>query len=216
MFGLNTMNKMHPLDKLISDDSLWLLEAIVAFVDYPYKRMLVMLIKYKELMSILNSLNDKNYISNCGFDCHPKSTEDMINDMCKFMPGDFSSSIQNMSKMMNMMNAMNAASNDSSGNNSNNPFSVNFNNMNDINKMSEMIKMFNMSAATKNNSSSTSDYEKASQLYDEFMNNSHDNDTYSNNIPPDYDGDIRDKSNNSSGESDSLYESVLNILDNEQ
>lgn len=201
MFGLNTMNKMHPLDKLISDDSLWLLEAIVAFVDYPYKRMLVMLIKYKELMSILNSLNDKNYISNCGFDCHPKSTEDMINDMCKFMPGDFSSSIQNMSKMMNMMNAMNAASNDSSGNNSNNPFSVNFNNMNDINKMSEMIKMFNMSAATKNNSSSTSDYEKASQLYDEFMNNSsHEDDTYSNN----------------KNESDSLYESVLNILDNEQ
>ena len=86
MFGLNTMNKMHPLDKLISDDSLWLLEAIVAFVDYPYKRMLVMLIKYKELMSILNSLNDKNYISNCGFDCHPKSTEDMINDMCRTHP----------------------------------------------------------------------------------------------------------------------------------
>ena len=208
MFGFNTMNKMHPLDKLISDDSLWLLEAIVAFVDYPYKRMLVMLIKYKELMSILNSLNDKSYISSCGFDCHPKCTEDMINDMCKFMPGDFSSSIQNMSKMMNMMNAMNsmnAASNDSPGNNSNNPFSMNFNNMNDINRMSEMIKMFNMSAATQNNSSSTSDYEKASKLYDEIMHNySIKDDTYHNN-----------ESRSSDDNSGSLYESVLNILDNE-
>ncbi len=172
MFGLNAMNRIHPLDKLITDDSLWLLESMVAFVDYPFKRMLVMLIKYKELMSILNCLDDRGYISKCGFDCHPKNSEDMINDMCNFMPGDFSSSIKNMNKMMSMMNAMNSMNNDCQ----------NHGNFND--------SFFNPFSATQDNPSTSEDIKEANSYY-------------------------RDESDNSSNSSSGgLYESVLNILDN--
>ncbi len=149
MFGLNTMNRIHPLDKLITDDSLWLLESMVAFVDYPFKRMLVMLIKYKELMSILNCLDDRGYISKCGFDCHPKNSEDMINDMCNFMPGDFSSSIKNMNKMMSMMNAMNSM------NNSDSQDSYNFSD-----------SFFNAASAAHDNSDSNS----SEGLYESVLN----------------------------------------------
>ena len=189
MFGLNTMNKIHPLDNLITDDSLWLLEAIVAFVDYPYKRMLVMLIKYKELMSILNTLNDRNYISSCGFDCHPKSTEDMLSDICKFMPGDFSSSLKNMNKMMNMMNVMNTMKDSPMG---------------DLNDADNKVPP----DSEHKYESFNSDYEKASRYYDEFINKAMENDNPTNNSK------ASDKSSNDNSES--LYDSVLNILDNNE
>ena len=161
MFGLNAMNKVHPLDKLITDDSLWLLEAVVAFVDYPFKRMLVMLIKYKEVMSILNCLDDRNYISDCGFDCHPKCTEDMINDMCKFMPGDFSSTIKNMNKMMNMMNTMNSMNMTTAANEGDNF----------TNNLSHLFNT-NNSDASKNtlNESNTTDSSDGESLYDSIIN----------------------------------------------
>ncbi len=103
----------HPLDNLIQDDSLFLLEAMVPFVDYQYKKPLVLYIKYKELTAIMKCLDNRPYIAECGFDCHPKSTEDMITDMCRFLPGNYSNSIKQMKQMMKMMEVMNM--NDSSG-----------------------------------------------------------------------------------------------------
>ena len=217
MFGLNAMNKVHPLDKLITDDSLWLLESVVAFVDYPFKRMLVMLIKYKELMSILNCLNNKSFISECGFDCHPKNSDDMIMDMCKFMPGEYAATIHNMKNMMNMMNVMNS-NNDSNSDYSNMNFSNNgMNNINPADLMKAMNIMNKMNNSGNTNSSSNmnnaqnmndmnytdgidkpnstniySDYDRASRLYDDMM------------------------SDNNPDKDDSLYDSVLNILNNEQ
>ena len=100
--------RIHPLDKLITDDSLFLLEAMVPFIEFPYKKMLILFIKYRELISILKCLDDKDYLSSCGFDCHPKSTEDMINDMCGFLPENVSGSIKQMKQMMGMMDMMNS------------------------------------------------------------------------------------------------------------
>lgn len=105
---MGQISKFHPLDKLIADDSLFLLEALVPFIDYPYKKMLVFFIKYKELMSIMNSLNDRSYISSCGFDCHPKNTEEMLAGMCDFLPGNISDSMRQMKQMMSMMEVMNS------------------------------------------------------------------------------------------------------------
>ena len=104
---MNQNSRIHPLDKLIYDDSLFFLEAMVPFVEYPYKKPLVLFIKYRELMSIMKSLDNKNYISSCGFDRHPTTTEEMLADMCSFLPGNISSSMQQMKQMMSMMEMMN-------------------------------------------------------------------------------------------------------------
>lgn len=116
----------HPLDKLISDQSLFLLEALVPFIDYPYKKMLVLFIKYRELMSIMNSLNDRDFISSCGFDCHPKNTEEMLINMCDFLPGNITSSMKQMKQMMSMMEMMNSMPQNTS-NTTNDSFSFNNN-----------------------------------------------------------------------------------------
>lgn len=100
----------HPLDKLINDNSLLFLEAMVPFVDMKMKRLLIIYIKYKELTILLNNLNDGGLIEKCGFNCTPNSTEDVINSLCTVMPEDFSSSIGNTMQMLNMMQAMNGLS----------------------------------------------------------------------------------------------------------
>lgn len=134
---MNHNSRIHPLDKLISDDSLFFLEAMVPFVEYPYKKPLVLFIKYRELMSIMKSLDNKDYISSCGFDCHPKTTEEMLSDMCSFLPGNISSPMQQMKQMMSMMEMMNMTQENNQDSNSLSsmfsPFSTNptFNNSND-------------------------------------------------------------------------------------
>lgn len=134
---MNHNSRIHPLDKLISDDSLFFLEAMVPFVEYPYKKPLVLFIKYRELMSIMKSLDNKDYISSCGFDCHPKTTEEMLSDMCRFLPGNISSSMQQMKQMMSMMEMMNMTQENNQDSNSLSsmfsPFSTNptFNSSND-------------------------------------------------------------------------------------
>lgn len=107
--------RIHPLDRLISDDSLFMLEAIIPFVDLPTKRLLAVFIKYKELTSILSSLSNPTYISECGFDCHPKSTDDMLEGICQFMPDDFRHTINQMKQMKGMMDIMDAMSDSKPG-----------------------------------------------------------------------------------------------------
>ena len=98
----------HPLDKLINDNSLIMLEAMVPFVDFKMKRFLIIYIKYRELSLLLNSLNNEQYVNICGFNCSDCSGEDMLQKLCAIMPQDVSESIANAKKMMTMMQAMNA------------------------------------------------------------------------------------------------------------
>ena len=51
---MDTIKRSHPLDNLIKDDSLYLLEMLVPFIDFPYKKLLVLFIKYKELTELMN------------------------------------------------------------------------------------------------------------------------------------------------------------------
>lgn len=104
---MDTKQRFHPLDRLIVDDSLFFLEAMVPFVDYQFKKLLVLFIKFRELNSIMKCLDDRSYISKCGFDCKPNSAEDMISNMCNFLPGDYASSFKQMKQMMSMMEMVN-------------------------------------------------------------------------------------------------------------
>lgn len=122
---MDKIQRIHPLDKLIKDDSLFMLEALVPFVDYRFKKLLILYIKYKEITALLDSFAKPGYISECGFDCHPKSTEDFISGICNFLPGDFSTilnqvkQMQQMQGMMNMMNSMNMNQSENTENNFN-------------------------------------------------------------------------------------------------
>ena len=104
---MNSLKRTHPLDILIPDNSLSLLEALVPFVDYSLKKPLVLFIKYRELAAIMQSLNNIEYISNCGFNCKPKNNDDFISNILKFMPDDYASSFSQMKQMMSMFEMMN-------------------------------------------------------------------------------------------------------------
>ena len=101
------MERPHPLDKLIRDDSLCIMETLVPFIDYPYKRLFILFIKYREITSILECLEDKKYITNCGFDCHPKTTEEMIENICSHMPSDITSKLNQMKQMLKSFELVN-------------------------------------------------------------------------------------------------------------
>lgn len=98
----------HPLDQLIHDDSLFFLEAMIPFVDYSYKKPLILLIKYQEIRALMQCFDHPDYVASCGFDCHPESSEEMMECMCRFLPGDFAGNIKNMQQMLKMMQVMQA------------------------------------------------------------------------------------------------------------
>jgi len=139
-FNLN----FHPLDNLIKDKTSFWLEALVPFVDYKYKKYLILYIKYKEITAIMSALDDIAYVESQGFNCKARSIDDVINGLAGFMPRDFSENIKQMKNMIDMMNLMNTM--DSGGYNldglnsmfsTNNPTSSNNNNLNDFNSSME-------------------------------------------------------------------------------
>lgn len=98
----------HPLDQLIRDDSLFFLEAMIPFVDYAYKKPLILLIKYQEIRALMQCFDHPDYVASCGFDCHPESSEEMMECMCRFLPGDFAGNLKSMQQMLKMMQVMQA------------------------------------------------------------------------------------------------------------
>ena len=55
---MNQIPHSHPLDKLISDDRLFLLEAILPFVEGPMRMPLVIYLKMMELQQIMRVINN--------------------------------------------------------------------------------------------------------------------------------------------------------------
>lgn len=102
-FNLN----FHPLDNLIKDKTTFWLEALVPFIDYKYKKYLILYIKYKEITAILNALEDISFVESCGFNCKAHSIDEVINGLAGFMPKDFSDNIKQMKSMIDMMSIMN-------------------------------------------------------------------------------------------------------------
>lgn len=113
---MGQMQRIHPLDRLVGDDSLFLLEAMIPFVDNNAKKILVIIVKMREINLIMNSLNNPSLLSECGFDCHPQSTDDFISDLCRFMPDEVRNNINQMQQMMGMMKLFNAMDSNSTCN----------------------------------------------------------------------------------------------------
>lgn len=101
----------HPLDILINDNSLIMLEAMVPFVDYRLKKLLVIYIKYREFTLIMNNLNDIKFIDGCGFNKSADSTEDMVDVLLSTLSPDAAANISSARKMLSMMQAMEGLNN---------------------------------------------------------------------------------------------------------
>ena len=100
-------NFRHPLDNLIRDDRLFIMEAIIPFVDDNMKAPLAMYIKFMELKAILEALRDPGYVNSCGLHKDINNQDDIFSSLanCGLM-GD-KDQLDNMKKAMNMMNMMN-------------------------------------------------------------------------------------------------------------
>ena len=74
-------NFHHPLDNLIKDDRLFIMEAILPFVDDRMKAPLAMYIKIMELQTILNALRDTNYVNSCGLHKDINNQDDILSSL---------------------------------------------------------------------------------------------------------------------------------------
>ena len=126
---------LHPLDNLIKDDRLFMLEALIPFVDDSMKAPIAMYIKITELRLILIALKDKNLVSSCGLCKDINNQEDILSSLCSMGFPDAKASFDNIKKAMSMasaMEAMNGKPDCHMGSNTN--YSDNTNNENEDNE----------------------------------------------------------------------------------
>lgn len=105
---MNQIPHSHPLDKLISDDRLFLLEAILPFVDGPMRMPLVIYLKMMELQQIMRVINNQSYIRQCDFNRDLHNQNDILASLAQCGFPDIADHMKNMQQAMNMMQAMNA------------------------------------------------------------------------------------------------------------
>lgn len=98
----------HPLDKLISDDRLFLLEAILPFIDGPMRMPLVIYLKTMELQQIMRVINNQSYVRQCDFNRDFHNQNDILASLAQCGFPDIADQMKNMQQAMNMMQVMNA------------------------------------------------------------------------------------------------------------
>ena len=82
---MNQIPHSHPLDKLISDDRLFLLEAILPFVEGPMRMPLVIYLKMMELQQIMRVINNQSYIRQCDFNRDLHNQNDILKDFVFYL-----------------------------------------------------------------------------------------------------------------------------------
>lgn len=97
----------HPLDKLINDDKLFLLETMIPFVDERMKAPLAMYIKIMELQLILRGFRSYSYVYQCGLCRDINNQDDVLATLAGCGFGDIAGQMNQLKSMMNMMNIMN-------------------------------------------------------------------------------------------------------------
>ena len=105
---MNQIPHSHPLDKLISDDRLFLLEAILPFVEGPMRMPLVIYLKMMELQQIMRVINNQSYIRQCDFNRDLHNQNDILTSLAQCGFPDIADQMKNMQQAMNMMQVMNA------------------------------------------------------------------------------------------------------------
>ena len=102
-------NFRHPLDNLIHDDRIFMLEAILPFVSDRLKAPLAMYIKIMELQTILSSLQDKECMARCGLHKDINNQDDILSSLADCGFEDVKGKFVNLKKMLDVMKMMESA-----------------------------------------------------------------------------------------------------------
>lgn len=102
-------NFHHPLDNLIKDNRLFMLEAILPFVDDGMKAPLAMYIKLMELQLIMKAFSDRNYVNSCGLHKDINNQEDILSSLSGCGFSGLRSQFEGIKKTFEMMNAVDMA-----------------------------------------------------------------------------------------------------------
>ncbi len=102
-------NFRHPLDNLIRDDRIFMLEAILPFVSDRLKAPLAMYIKIMELQTILSSLQDKECMARCGLHKDINNQDDILSSLADCGFEDVKGKFVNLKKMLDVMKMMESA-----------------------------------------------------------------------------------------------------------
>ena len=102
-------NFRHPLDNLIRDDRIFMLEAIIPFVSDRMKAPLAMYIKIMELQTILSSLQDKECMARCGLHKDINNQDDILSSLADCGFEDIKGKFANLKKMLDVMKMMESA-----------------------------------------------------------------------------------------------------------
>lgn len=97
----------HPLDKLISDDRIFLLEAMLPFVNGPMRQGLTVYVKLMELQQILAALHDKQKLASCRFNRNINDQNDILSSLSECGFSNIAEQMQQMSQVMELMSVMN-------------------------------------------------------------------------------------------------------------
>jgi hypothetical protein len=98
----------HPLDNLIGDNKLFLMEAILPYLDHNMKVPLAMYIKISELRSIMSALRDKDFVKSKGLHKDINNQEDILSSLAACGLSGFSEKMNEIKSAMTLMNSMEA------------------------------------------------------------------------------------------------------------
>jgi hypothetical protein len=98
----------HPLDNLIGDNKLFLMEAILPYLDHNMKVPLAMYIKISELRTIMSALRDKDFVKSKGLHKDIHNQEDILSSLAACGLSGFSEKMNEIKSAMTLMNSMEA------------------------------------------------------------------------------------------------------------
>lgn len=166
-------NFRHPLDNLIRDDRLFMLEAIIPFVDDRMKAPLAMYIKIMELQSILSALSNKDYVNSCGLCKDLNNQDDILSSLAGCGFSDIKEQFTNMKKAMDMMEMMNSmnASGDMASDHTKNMFDDLYQHYGSYNGQEPESSPYPQPEADSDYSNTSDLYGSIKDLFDEYDNN---------------------------------------------
>lgn len=98
----------HPLDIFIQDDSLFMMEAMLPFLDPQIMKPLAIYIKFTEMMVILNNINNQDYMRRCCFHKDINNYDAVLSSLKDMGMSEDIEQAMRMKSAMDMMQHMNA------------------------------------------------------------------------------------------------------------
>ncbi len=97
----------HPLDIFIQDDSLFMMEAMLPFLDPQIMKPMAIYIKFTEMMIILNNINNQDYMRRCCFHKDINNYDAVLSSLKDMGMAEDIEQAMRMKSAMDMMQHMN-------------------------------------------------------------------------------------------------------------